>query len=93
MTFDTVAGHFDDYMTQACKRTFRQECKKHQGNKKGPAWYDAECRHKRALAIQAGERVLNTDHANSENNGCILENVLRKLNPHISMTVVACGKC
>ena len=67
---DTVAGHFDDYITQACKRTFRQECKKHKGNKKGPAWYDAECRHKRALAIQAGERVLNDKDREKQTVAC-----------------------
>ena len=67
---DTVAGQFDDYITQACKRTFRQEFKKHKGNKKGPAWYDAECRHKRALAIQAGERVLNDKDRKKQTVAC-----------------------
>ena len=103
---DTVAGHFDKYISQACESTFRQKSRKHKANKEGPAWYDAECRHKRAIAIQAGERVLSDKDREQQTvacrqyrtckqrkNGCILGNVLRKLNPHISMTVAACGEC
>ena len=67
---DTVARHFDEYISQACERTFRQESHKHKGNKKGPAWYDAECRHKRALAIQAGERVLNDNDREKQTVAC-----------------------
>ena len=67
---DTVADHFDKYISQACERTFRQKSRKHKANKKGPAWYDAECRHKRAIAIQAGERVLSDKDREQQTVAC-----------------------
>ena len=57
---DIVAGKLDLYISQACERAFsRTSCVRE--NKKGPAWFDSECRLKRSLAIKAGEGVANTE--------------------------------
>ena len=44
--------------------------KNHKGNKKDMVWYDAEYRHKPALAIQAGERVLNDKDREKQTVAC-----------------------
>ena len=104
---DTVAGHFDKHISQACERTFRQKPRKHKANKKGAphgmmlnAGTNGRLLYRlgsASLVTRTGNKrlwlVVNIEHANSVNNGCILGNVLRKLNPHISMTVAACGEC
>ena len=67
---DTVARKFDQYISQACERTFKQVKRQHRVNKKGPAWYDAECRRKRALAVHAGERVMNENDRELQTLAC-----------------------
>ena len=59
-----VAEKLDDYISQACKRTFNHVKCKGKYKSKAPKWYDAECKAKRALAIRAGERV--TTHIDKE---------------------------
>ena len=52
---DIVAGKLDLYISQACERAFsRTSCvRKH---KKGPAWFDSECRLKRVTNIEQRQR-------------------------------------
>ena len=61
---NVVAEKFDEYISQACERTFDLILCKHKRKTKAPKWYDAECRAKRALAIKAGERF--TTHADKQ---------------------------
>ena len=66
---DIVAGKLDLYISQACERAFsRTSCVRK--NKKGPAWFDYECRLKRSLAVKAGERVTNREQKHRQQDAC-----------------------
>ena len=67
---DTVARKLDQYISQACKRTFEQNKYMNKRNRKFPVWYDAECRNKRSLAIKAGERVTNAFEKGQQDMAC-----------------------
>ena len=67
---DTVARKLDQYISQACKRTFEQNKYMNERNRKCPVWYDAECRNKRSFAIKAGERVTNAFEKGQQDMAC-----------------------
>ena len=52
-----------NYITQAADRLFERNTSKPLTSKRGPGWYDNECRQLRSEAIKAGERVItDCDH-------------------------------
>ena len=67
---DSVARHFDKYISQTCRRTFSHDVRTCRNYTKGPAWYDAECRRKRARAIKAGERISNDEDREKQMTAC-----------------------
>ena len=67
---DSVARQFDKYISQACRRTFSHDVRTCRKYTKGPAWYDAECRRKRAHAIKAGERISNDEDREKQMTAC-----------------------
>ena len=56
-TTDEVAGHFDNFINQACQRLF--PLKKCKPGKKvtNTTWFDKECKELRSLAVKSGERI------------------------------------
>ena len=55
---DTVVSNFSNYISQACERTFvLRQIKVQQRHGVRPAWYDRECRDKRAEVVRGGERA------------------------------------
>ena len=67
---EIIARRLDQYISQACKRTFRYKINTNKQGRKYPAWYDAECRDKRSLAIKAGERVTNATEKEQQDAAC-----------------------
>ena len=56
---NAVAKAFNLYIEQACQRACQISQPIHRTRKKrGPAWYDKDCRIKRSRAIKTGERVV-----------------------------------
>ena len=54
---DLVAKKFDSFISQACQRVFHLKEIRQVRGYKNAKWFDTECKHLRALAIQAGERM------------------------------------
>ena len=67
---NAVANRFDQYMSQACDRVLTRVPCTRKNKKRGPAWYDSECRLKRSLAIRAGERVTNPTQRENQLAAC-----------------------
>ena len=65
-----IAEKFDDFISQACQRVLKFSSCNRQNNKYVPPWYDNECRHKRSLAIKAGERVYSVMERENQNAFC-----------------------
>ena len=68
---DAVADAVDQYLYQAVTRNchYMTSNYSHKHTRKLP-WYDKECRSKRAIAIQAGERVQCEADRIIQNNAC-----------------------
>ena len=67
---NAVANKFDQYMSQACDRVLTRVPCARKNKKRGPAWYDSECRLKRSLAIRASERVTNPTQRENQLAAC-----------------------
>ena len=67
---DSVARNFDNYISQACRRTFSHDARTCRKHTKDPAWYDAECRRKRVHAITAGECISNDEDREKQITAC-----------------------
>ena len=70
ITIIFIARRLDQYISQACKRTFRYKININKQGRKYPAWYDVECRDKRSLAIKAGERVTHATEKEQQDAAC-----------------------
>ena len=66
---NTVAEYFDFNISQACERAFNR-ARYTRKNKKGPVWFDPECRSKRSIAIKAGERVTTQEQKQRHVHAC-----------------------
>ena len=85
---NAVAKAFNLYIEQACQRACQISQSIHRTRKKrGPAWYDKECRIKRSRAIKTGERVV-TQEQNLKHESCCKEYQAckqRKKNEHLKI--------
>ena len=52
-----VAKSLTDYLTQAIDRVYPKRTTRPRPRRRGPAWFDRECREKRGEAVRAGERA------------------------------------
>ena len=68
---DNVTSKFCNYINQACQRTFDlKEIKVRKRYSARPAWYDQECRHKRAEVVKVGERAITEAQINALMDKC-----------------------
>ena len=100
-----VAKSLTDYLTQAIDRAYPKHTVRPHSRRRGPAWFDQECREKRGEAVRAGERAETSSDFEYFNNKIKAYRTCKqfkngptgiisktKLSGHFSRRVVRCGR-